>query len=78
MSSFTQRVLRAADHHPEESASPDQSPVDSPADVPKPTAQFRRRAWLEFQRALDPLARPKASLAMPTNRARGGLADAAD
>ena len=27
--------------------------------VPLPTAHFRRRAWLEFQRALDPLARPK-------------------
>ena len=28
-------------------------------DLPLPTAQFRRRAWLEFQRALDPLAPPK-------------------
>jgi len=24
--------------------------------IPKPTASYRRRAWLEFQRALDPLA----------------------
>jgi hypothetical protein len=24
--------------------------------VPAPTASFRRRAWVEFQRALDPLA----------------------
>jgi hypothetical protein len=24
--------------------------------LPKPTASYRRRAWLEFQRALDPLA----------------------
>jgi hypothetical protein len=24
--------------------------------VPAPTASFRRRAWAEFQRALDPLA----------------------
>ena len=24
--------------------------------VPAPTASYRRRAWLEFQRALDPLA----------------------
>jgi hypothetical protein len=30
--------------------------------VPKPTAQFRRRAWLEFQRAIDPLAPPKPLL----------------
>jgi hypothetical protein len=28
-------------------------------DMPRPTMQFRRRAWLEFQRALDPLAPPK-------------------
>jgi hypothetical protein len=28
-------------------------------DLPRPTMQFRRRAWLEFQRALDPLAPPK-------------------
>ena len=28
-------------------------------ELPLPTAQFRRRAWLEFQRALDPLAPPK-------------------
>jgi hypothetical protein len=27
--------------------------------LPRPTPQFRRRSWLEFQRALDPLAAPK-------------------
>jgi hypothetical protein len=27
--------------------------------LPLPTAQYRRRAWLEFQRAIDPLAQPK-------------------
>jgi hypothetical protein len=27
--------------------------------VPLPSAQFRRRAWTEFQRVLDPLAPPK-------------------
>src|SRR5262249_39606991 len=27
--------------------------------LPRPTTQFRRRAWREFQRALDPLAPPK-------------------
>ena len=31
----------------------------SGAPLPKPTPQFRRRAWAEFQRALDPLAPPK-------------------
>jgi hypothetical protein len=28
-------------------------------DLPTPSMQFRRRAWLDFQRALDPLAQPK-------------------
>jgi hypothetical protein len=27
--------------------------------LPRPTLAFRRRAWREFQRALDPLAPPK-------------------
>jgi hypothetical protein len=27
--------------------------------VPQPTQSFRRRAWLQFQRAIDPLAPPK-------------------
>jgi hypothetical protein len=27
--------------------------------LPRPTTAFRRRAWLQFQRALDPLAKPK-------------------
>jgi hypothetical protein len=30
-----------------------------PAGLPHPTQRFRREAWLAFQRALDPLARPK-------------------
>jgi hypothetical protein len=28
-------------------------------ELPRPTTQFRWRAWLAFQRALDPLAPPK-------------------
>jgi hypothetical protein len=28
-------------------------------ELPQPSMQFRRRAWLHFQRALDPLAQPK-------------------
>jgi hypothetical protein len=28
-------------------------------ELPRPTASFRRRSWLDFQRALDPLAPPK-------------------
>ena len=33
--------------------------------LPKATMQFRRRAWLTFQRALDPLAPPRR---LPTRR----------
>jgi len=36
------------------------------AELPAPTEQFRLRAWREFQKALDPLARPK-----PLPRKRG-------
>jgi len=35
--------------------------------LPTPSMRFRRKAWLEFQRALDPLARPKP---LPTKRPR--------
>jgi hypothetical protein len=35
--------------------------------LPVPSIQFRRRAWLAFQRALDPLAPPKP---LPTQRRR--------
>lgn len=35
--------------------------------LPTPSMRFRRRAWLEFQRALDPLAPPKR---LPTKRLR--------
>jgi hypothetical protein len=48
---------------------PTSPPAFSAIEAPKPTARFRRRAWLEFQRALDPLAPPKASLATPATRA---------
>jgi len=32
----------------------DRKEIDSV--IPKPTASYRRRAWVQFQRALDPLA----------------------
>jgi hypothetical protein len=35
--------------------------------MPSPSMQFRRRAWLDFQRALDPLAPPKP---LPMKRPR--------
>ena len=34
--------------------------------LPAPTASYRRRAWVQFQRALDPLAPIKP---LPTRRA---------
>ncbi|HET7145721.1 MAG TPA: hypothetical protein VFI10_00885 [Gaiellaceae bacterium] len=34
-------------------------------DLPTPSMQFRRRAWIQFQRALDPLAPPKP---LPTRK----------
>ena len=34
--------------------------IRDPAGLPLPTPRFRRRSWLEFQRALDPLAPPKS------------------
>jgi hypothetical protein len=33
-----------------------QSVKEQEVRVPTPTASYRRRAWVEFQRALDPLA----------------------
>ena len=35
------------------------APKFKPEVLPRPSSHFRKRAWLEFQRALDPLARPK-------------------
>jgi len=34
--------------------------------LPRPTVQFRRRSWREFQRALDPLGPPRP---LPPRRA---------
>ena len=47
-------------------------PPEARGEFPRPTLQFRLRAWRAFQRALDPLAPPK-----PLRRAQpfeGGLA----
>ncbi|HSC93295.1 MAG TPA: hypothetical protein VLB86_16700 [Gaiellaceae bacterium] len=43
---------------------PENRPPPGPAGdwtelVPRPTAPFRQRAWVAFQRALDPLAPPR-------------------
>ena len=36
--------------------------------IPQPTLRYRRRAWLAFQRALDPLGPPKP---MPRRQSEG-------
>ena len=36
-------------------------------ELPTPSMQFRRRAWRDYQRALDPLASPKP---LPIKRPR--------
>jgi hypothetical protein len=41
-----------------ESEKPPDMP-DNLKSLPTPTVAFRRRAWLQFQRAIDPLAQPK-------------------
>jgi hypothetical protein len=33
--------------------------TDRNDELPRPSQQFRRRAWRDYQRALDPLASPK-------------------
>ena len=33
--------------------------TDRNEELPTPSQQFRRRAWRDYQRALDPLAAPK-------------------
>jgi hypothetical protein len=33
--------------------------TDRIEELPTPSQQFRRRAWRDYQRALDPLASPK-------------------
>jgi hypothetical protein len=45
------------EHHSEEASEREAERV--PGRVPRPSPQFRRRSWLLFQRALDPLAPPK-------------------
>ena len=42
-----------------ESEKPPEMPRDTMKNLPTPTMAFRRRAWLQFQRAIDPLAPPK-------------------
>jgi hypothetical protein len=39
------------------------------AQLPRPTASFRRHAWLAFQRALDPFGPPKKPFRIGLNGA---------
>jgi hypothetical protein len=40
------------------------------ATAPQPSRQFRRQAWLKFQRRLDPFAPPEQLPPVPSNKAR--------
>jgi hypothetical protein len=46
-------------HHGSGERSDDDVKEPARETAPLPSMAFRRRAWLEFQRALDPLAPPK-------------------
>lgn len=41
------------------------NPPAARGDLPRPTLQYRLRAWQVFQRALDPLAAPKPLRSVP-------------
>ena len=51
------------DHEPPDGAVDVEDERDAdeaaPPVVPRPTPHFRRRAWVAFQRALDPLSPPR-------------------
>jgi hypothetical protein len=41
-------------HSEDTGTAPDKGEMETR--IPKPSASYRRRAWVQFQRALDPLA----------------------
>jgi hypothetical protein len=45
----------------------DRGDTNEDQSLPSPSMQFRRRAWLEFQRALNPLGPPRP---LPMKRPR--------
>jgi hypothetical protein len=50
-------MRNGAEQEDERPLQPEQEQVSAAEPrLPRPTTSFRRRAWLEFQRALDPLA----------------------
>jgi hypothetical protein len=42
--------------HPEKTSTSTQDEARLDLHLPAPSASYRRRAWVQFQRALDPLA----------------------
>jgi hypothetical protein len=46
--------MRSSKHPKDKAAAPNNRRIDTL--LPAPSASYRRRAWTEFQRALDPLA----------------------
>ena len=57
--------LKMTNHEGDQEAGADRHTDMQQADLPLPSQGFRRRAWREFQRALDPLAPPRP---MPTSK----------
>jgi hypothetical protein len=51
--------LKMRYRRPDFADAPEREMERSRGSLPRPTPQFRRRAWLLFQRALDPLAPPR-------------------
>ncbi|HEX5798913.1 MAG TPA: hypothetical protein VFY02_02315 [Gaiellaceae bacterium] len=50
------KVRKPRPHPPPPKRLPEHDPQP---ELPTPTPGYRRRAWLEFQLALDPLAQPR-------------------
>ena len=50
-------MLKSAPHHSGRGA--DEGTHENGVPLPRPTLQYRLKAWRTFQRALDPLAPPK-------------------
>jgi len=45
-----------SERQPSKEKKPPMKTKDHEQDLPAPSASYRRRAWIQFQRTLDPLA----------------------
>jgi len=48
--------LKVTNERDKQKETPPVPPTAQSPNLPMPTASYRRRAWIDFQRALDPLA----------------------